>query len=168
MTTTPVSGKNMILNKFDYHTASRRHLENGAFIMLAIFITTVVLDSISLGLILTIPVALLFGINWVIDRLRRDDFVTLVPDGVSFSRRGESGFIRWNQINEIEYDQMGFTIKGEDCRLRIRNDIEPADLPSVNFIRRFISNKRYDRDLINEIKNHAHVRDVHWYNYSRS
>ena len=156
----------MTLNKFDYHTASRRHLENGTFIMLAIFITTVVLDSIGLGLILTIPVALLFGINWVIDRLRRDDFVTLVPDGVSFSRRGESGFIRWNQINEIEYDQMGFTIKGQDCRLRIRNDIEPADLPSVTFIRRFISNKRYDRDLINEIKNHARVRNVHWYNYS--
>lgn len=160
--------KNMPFNKFDYHTASRRNIESILFIMAAIFITTLIRDAVIFGLILIIPMTVMCGIIWLTDRIRRNDFVKLTADGISFNHHDEAGFMRWDQIREIEYDRLGFTIKTQDVRFRIINDIEPADLPSPNFFRRLITSTRYDRDLVSQIKKLApHVRDVQWYNYSR-
>lgn len=162
--------KNMPYDKFDYHTASRRTLENVLFIMILVFITTLLLDALIFGLILLIPMTIMYGIIWIIDRAKINDFIKLAADGISFNRRGDAGFMRWDQIREIEYDRLGFTIKTNDAGLRITNDIdiEPADLPSPNLLKRFISNTRYDKDLISQIKKLApHTRDVQWYNYSR-
>src|SRR5574341_159186 len=142
---------NMPFSKFDYHTATRRTLENILFIMVLILIVTFLRDALIFSLILLIPMTIMCGIIWIIGRIRRNDFIKLAADGISFNKSGEAGFMRWDQICEIEYDRQGFTIKTSEAKLRIMNDIEPADL-SPNCFKRFISNTRDDRDLINQIK----------------
>lgn len=158
---------NLPFNKFDYHTATRRTLENILFIMVLILIVTFVRDAVIFGLILLVFMSIACGIIWIIGRIRKNDFIKLAADGISFNKSGETGFMRWDQIREIEYDRQGFTIKTNEAKLRIMNDIEPVDV-SPNFFKRLYSNTRYDRDLISQIKKLApNVRDVQWYNYSR-
>jgi len=157
----------MHYNKFDYHTATRRTLENILFIMALILIVTFLRDALILGLILLVFMTIACGIIWIIGSIRKNDFVKLAADGISFRKYGEAGFMRWDQIREIEYDRQGFTIKTNEVKLRIMNDIKPADV-SPNIFKRFFANTRYDRDLVSQIKKLApHVRDVQWYNYSR-
>jgi hypothetical protein len=160
--------ENMTYRKFDYHAAPRQNIESTLFILVLIFATMVFLNAIILGMVLMIPIALMSGIMWTLDRRRRNDFVEFSAEGISFHDRGTIGFMHWDQIREIEYCQRWYVIKAQDARLRISKDIVPADLPRLPFFKRFISNTRYDTDLISQIQTMApHVRNVQWYNYSR-
>jgi hypothetical protein len=138
--------------KYDYHSLTRKCLEQGAFLTGLIFVTTYIFDTLSLALILAIPILLMFGILLFSARLRKSDFISLTSDGIFFSEDGNTGFIPWDHIKEIRCSwKVGHLVKADNHILKIGHEIEPADL-KLSLLKRFFFNYRYKDELIERVR----------------
>ena len=92
------------------------------------------------------------GVVWFIQRMKKDDYVLLTMEGLSYSSWDETGFIPWNTLKEISIIEQGYLLQGEQCRLIIGREIEPTSAPRESFIKGLLSANRYAKELIDYIQ----------------
>lgn len=104
---------------------------------------------------------LMFGPIWLFYQRKKNDFVHLTPEGLSYRFLSETGLLPWDSIKEFSLTKQGYLIQGEDRRLIIGIEIEPISAPQLSFIKGLLTNNRYAKELIEQIQQlapHAYYR----------
>ncbi len=119
-------------------------------------ITLYYFDAMYLWILLTAPVILGYGAVLAIDLKRKNDFIELSNEGISFVQHGEAGFIPWDGIKEIvkrsHLSGIDYMIKTNSTVLTYNKEIAPTDQTLSSFFKRFFFDYRYADELLKQIR----------------
>ena len=157
--------KSFPYKKYDFHNTSTRHTEQALFLISIFCITMYLFDAFYLWPLLILPIIIGYGTVLFLDKKKKKDFIQLSPEGISFIRQGESGFISWDSIKEIisrsHVSGVDYMIKANGVALIFNKEIEPADLPPQNILKRFLFDYKYGKQLLEQIR--QVVPNVHYH-----
>jgi hypothetical protein len=109
--------------------------------------------------LLIIPILLGYGTVLIIDHRRKNDYIRLTEEGIFFKQKGESGFMPWDSIKEIEGRRHSsgtdYLIITNNCVLTFNKEIEPAITRNRSFLERFLFNYGYAEELVSQIRKMA-------------
>lgn len=104
---------------------------------------------------------LMFGPIWFFYRKKKDDYVYLTMEGLSYRSFSKTGLLPWETIKEIKLTKRGYLIQGQERRLIIGVEIEPTSATQPSLLKDLFSNNRHAKELIEQIQQlapHAYYR----------
>lgn len=102
--------------------------------------------------IIAISTILMFGPVWLTYRIKKNDFIHLTAEGLSYHFLSQTGLLPWKTIKEIRFTKQGYLIQGEGHQLIIGVEIEPTSAPKRGFFDGILLKNRYAKELIEQIQ----------------